>query len=70
MGAPRRRARIACVITFTCVWTGLPPQMTTRSACSPTSRKSTPRLAPAPAIHPASARATQIVPCHREYFIT
>jgi hypothetical protein len=57
------------VMTLTCVCTGLPPQMTTRSECSPTSRRSTPRLAPMPATQPLSESVTQMVENQREYFI-
>ncbi len=59
--APRRLACMAWLITLTWVFTGLPPQITTRSECSPISRRSTPRLAPTPAAQPVSARVTQIV---------
>ena len=67
--APRFFAAIACCITLTWVLTGLPPQITTRSACSAASRRSTPRLAPTPAIQPVSERVTQMVENQREYFI-
>ena len=67
--APRFLAVMACVITLIWVLTGLPPQITTRSECSSTSRMSVPRLKPVPATQPVSDSATQIVENQREYFI-
>ena len=60
---------MAWVMTLTWVFTGLPPQITTRSECSSISRTSAPRLAPTPAIQPVSESVTQMVENQREYFI-
>ena len=55
-----KRARIAWVITLTCVDTALVPQMTTQSALA-ISRGSGPMSLPVPAMKPGQARLTQIV---------
>ena len=58
--APRcLRARMACVITLTCVLTGLVPQITTRSDLA-ISRGSAPASLPVPAMKPVQASVVQI----------
>ena len=53
--SPRASWRaMAWVMTLTWVLTGLPPQITTRSECSSTSRTSAPRFIAVPAIQPVS----------------
>ena len=64
--APRSfRARAICVITLTCVDTGLPPHITIRSERA-ISRGSGPMKRPTPAIQPASQIEVQIVLACRE----
>ena len=59
--APRSlRARVACVITLTWVFTALVPQITTRSDFA-ISRGSGPASLPAPAMKPVQAGLTQMV---------
>ena len=68
--APRSlRARIAWVITLTCVATALVPQMTTQSD-SAISRGSLPISLPVPAINPVQAGLMQMVEKKPEYFFT
>ena len=54
------------VIRLTWVWTGLVPQTTTRSECSPISVAGTPQRFPWPARKPVSESLTQIVLMKRE----
>jgi hypothetical protein len=54
-----------CVITLTCVATGLPPHITMRSERA-ISRGSGPTKRPTPAIQPASQIEVQIVLACRE----
>ena len=67
--APRSlRAREACVITLTCVFTGLVPQITIRSE-TPISRGSTPAILPVPAAKPTRAMVAQIVRVEARIFL-
>ena len=67
--APRSlRARVACVITLTWVFTALVPQITTRSDFA-ISRGSEPASLPVPAMKPAQAGLTQMVEWKPEYFL-
>ena len=54
------RARVAWVITLTWVFTGLVPQITTRSD-TPISRGSTPAILPVPMAKPMRATLAQMV---------